>query len=157
MTCIREYSARNSLLSGKRNHSMDEYVQWSVGNFWQRILGSGKQASFIKMAGEPLRRTFTTNSTAHGRLPFQVFAKLRVLHQNSHGVFFPQGVAFQISTAIAGTIQMMLNFTGSGKAKKKSQSCSNVFIDLPSPSLLVCFVQECSMYPLYSPPSKPNA
>ncbi len=32
---------------------MDEYVKWSVGPFWQQILGSNKQASFIKRAGEP--------------------------------------------------------------------------------------------------------
>jgi len=38
---------------------MDEYVKWSVGHFWQRILGSDKQASFIKMAGEPHFKSFT--------------------------------------------------------------------------------------------------
>jgi hypothetical protein len=38
---------------------MDEYVKWSVGPFWQQILGSNKQASFIKRAGEPLRMAFT--------------------------------------------------------------------------------------------------
>jgi hypothetical protein len=32
---------------------MDEYVKWIVGHFWQRILGSDKQASFIKRAEDP--------------------------------------------------------------------------------------------------------
>jgi len=47
---------------------MDEYVKWSVGHFWQRILGSDKQASFIKMAGEPV---FGLSTTQHlpGRFP----------------------------------------------------------------------------------------
>jgi hypothetical protein len=39
---------------------MDEYVKWSVGHFWQRMLGSDQQASFIKSAGDPLRRAFTS-------------------------------------------------------------------------------------------------
>ena len=39
---------------------MDEYVKWSVGPFWQQILGSNKQASFIKRAGEPLGKAFTS-------------------------------------------------------------------------------------------------
>ena len=49
---------------------MDEYVKWSVGPFWQQILGSNKQASFIKRAGEPLFRAFTTpfsSQTGHIR------------------------------------------------------------------------------------------
>jgi len=33
---------------------MDEYVKWRVGHFWQRILGSNKQASFIKSAEDPI-------------------------------------------------------------------------------------------------------
>src|SRR6266536_4175234 len=43
--------APSSLAGGYR--AMDEYVKWSVGPFWQQILGSTKQASFIKRAGEP--------------------------------------------------------------------------------------------------------
>ncbi len=45
---------------------MDEYVKWSVGHFWQRILGSDQQASFIKSAGDPLFGSFTTSA---GRPP----------------------------------------------------------------------------------------
>ena len=33
---------------------MDEEVKERVGHFWQRILTSDKQASFIKSAGDPL-------------------------------------------------------------------------------------------------------
>jgi len=50
--------APSSLAGGYR--AMDEYVKWSVGPFWQQILGSNKQASFIKRAGEPLGRAFTS-------------------------------------------------------------------------------------------------
>jgi hypothetical protein len=31
-----------------------------VGHFWQRILGSGKQASFIKSAEDPVFTSFTS-------------------------------------------------------------------------------------------------
>jgi hypothetical protein len=42
---------------------MDEEVKWIVGHFWQRILGSGKQASFIKSAEDPHSRAFTILAT----------------------------------------------------------------------------------------------
>ncbi len=46
---------------------MDEYVKWSVGPFWQQILGSNKQASFIKRAGEPLGRAFLLKTSEKKR------------------------------------------------------------------------------------------
>ena len=43
---------------------MDKYIKWRVGHFWQRILDSDKQASFIKMAGEPLYALVTSHAMA---------------------------------------------------------------------------------------------
>src|SRR6266487_2082117 len=59
--------APSSLAGGYR--AMDEYVKWSVGPFWQQILGSNKQASFIKRAGEPHSRAFTISLTGSSCCP----------------------------------------------------------------------------------------
>ncbi len=63
---------------------MDEYVKWIVGHFWQRFLASDKQASFIKIDGEPKVRRFLSRNVGIWREWLEATGSLKVNPRQKH-------------------------------------------------------------------------